>query len=188
MILELDLAFRFLRRRVGLLLRGTALAAFFGIALATMALVVTLALMRGYSGAIASALQQGNAHLVGFSPRRMAASESIDLARRMATVAGVRRSTPVTYLAALAEDPADTARPLPVVLKAVAEPPEYSGLRTWPDRPTGAGSDRRRTRSRARPRAPVESCPAASSAPGILGVADDQPGGRGHLHTGVFGV
>ena len=135
MILEFDLALRFLRRRVGVLLRGTALAAFFGIALATMALVVTLALMNGYSGAIARALQQGNAHLVGFSPVRMSGPQSADLARRLATDPGVRRASPVTYLAALAEDPTDPARPLPVVLKAVAEPPPYAGFAEWPEGP-----------------------------------------------------
>jgi lipoprotein-releasing system permease protein len=51
----------------------------------------------------------------------------------MAAAADVRRSTPVTYLAALAEDPADAVRPLPVVLKAVDEPPEYTSLEAWPE-------------------------------------------------------
>jgi len=140
MLLELDLAVRFLRRRVGVLLRGTALAAFFGIALATMALVVTLALMKGYSGAIARALQQGNAHLVGFSPQRLMADEAAALAQEMSTIPGVLRATPVTYLAALAEDPKDPARPLPVVLKAVADPPEFINLDDWPAGPPVAAA------------------------------------------------
>ena len=67
--LDLDLALRFLRRRTGLLLRGTSWAAFAGVTLATAALVITLALMSGYSQSIADALQRGNAHEVGFSPR-----------------------------------------------------------------------------------------------------------------------
>ena len=67
MTLELELAVRFLRRRAGVLLRGTSLAAFAGVALATAALVITLALMSGYSHAIAAALQRGNAHIVGFA-------------------------------------------------------------------------------------------------------------------------
>ena len=52
--LEFELAGRFLRRRTGVLLRGTALAAFAGVALAVAALVITLALMNGYSRAIAT--------------------------------------------------------------------------------------------------------------------------------------
>jgi ABC-type lipoprotein release transport system permease subunit len=61
--LEFELALRFLRRRTGVLLRGTSLAAFAGVALAVTALVITLALMNGYSRAIATALQRGNAHM-----------------------------------------------------------------------------------------------------------------------------
>jgi lipoprotein-releasing system permease protein len=133
--LELDLAVRFLRRRAGRLLRGTALAAFAAVALAVAALVVTLALMRGYSDAIAAALQQGNAHMVGFAGRRMSAGESDDLARRMVEVPGVRRATPVTYLSALIDDPAEPARPIPVTVKAVHEPPAYAGLDAWPATP-----------------------------------------------------
>jgi lipoprotein-releasing system permease protein len=130
--LELDLALRFLRRRTGRLLRGTALAAFAAVALAVTALVVTLALMRGYSDAIATALQQGNAHMVGFAGRRMSPDESAELARRMLDVAGVRRATPVTYLSALVDDPAEPSRPIPVTVKAVQQPPGYTGLVDWP--------------------------------------------------------
>ena len=86
MTLELELAIRFLRRRTGLLLRGTAFAAFAGIALATAALVITLALMTGYSQAISAALQRGNAHMVGFALGRLAADEASALAVRMAGV------------------------------------------------------------------------------------------------------
>ena len=132
MFLELDLAVRFLRRRAGRLLRGTALAAFAAVALAVAALVVTLALMRGYTDAIAGALQQGNAHMVGFAGRRMTADESGEIARRMVAVEGVRRATPVTYLSALIEDPAEPTRPIPVTVKAVEQPPPYSGLEAWP--------------------------------------------------------
>ncbi len=131
--LELELAIRFLRRRTGMFLRGTALAAFAGVALAVAALVVTLALMAGYSRAIAGALQQGNAHMVGFAPDPMALAAAGHLADRMATVKGVRRAGPVTYLAGLIEDPLQPANPLPVVLKAVAQPPAYTGLDSWPD-------------------------------------------------------
>jgi len=132
MLLEFDLALRFLRRRTGLLLRGTALAAFAGVALATAALVITLALMTGYRQAIAGALQRGNAHMVGFSPRLLDADHAREIAARMAAVAGVRRAEPVTYLSGLVEDPGEPTNPLPVVVKAVDSPPGYSGLDEWP--------------------------------------------------------
>ena len=132
MNLELELALRFLRRRTGVLLRGTALAAFAGVALAVTALVITLALMNGYSRAIATALQRGNAHLVGFALGSMEAEEAAELAHRMAEVDGVRRATPVTYLSGLLDDPSEPTNPIPVTLKAVADPPSYTGLEAWP--------------------------------------------------------
>ncbi len=133
MKLELELALRFLRRRTGLLLRGTALAAFAGIALAVTALVVTVALMTGYSRAIATALQRGNAHMVGFAFGRLTPDEAQRMAIEMASVDGVRRATPVTYLTGLLDDPAEPTNPLPVTLKAVAVPPSYTGLIQWPE-------------------------------------------------------
>jgi lipoprotein-releasing system permease protein len=39
----------------------------------------------------------------------------------------------VTYLAGLVDDPAEPTRPLPVTVKAVQEPPAYTGLDSWPD-------------------------------------------------------
>lgn len=133
MKLELELALRFLRRRTGVLLRGTALAAFAGIALAVTALVVTVALMTGYTQAIAGALQRGNAHMVGFAFGRLTPDEARRLAGEMATVDGVLRATPVTYLTGLLEDPAEPTNPLPVTLKAVADPPTYTDLAQWPE-------------------------------------------------------
>jgi lipoprotein-releasing system permease protein len=135
--LDLELAIRFLRRRAGLLLRGTSLAAFAGVALATAALVVTLALMSGYSEAIAEALQRGNAHIVGFSGAPMEPSTAASVASRLADVDGVSRVTPVTYLTCLIDDPSQPTNPLPVTIKAVAEPPSYTGLAQWPDDTTG---------------------------------------------------
>jgi lipoprotein-releasing system permease protein len=129
----LDLAIRFLRRRTGRLLRGTALAAFVAVALAVAALVITLALMRGYTDAISAALQRGNAHMVGFAGYRMSAGESTGFARQMTAVDGVQRATPVTYLSGLIDDPAEPSRPLAVTNKAVQAPPAYSGLDSWPD-------------------------------------------------------
>ncbi len=132
MRLELELAVRFLRRRTALLLRGTALAALSGVALATTALVITLALMNGYESAIANALQRANAHLVGFAPRPMRLEDARAAAARLERLDGVRRVTPVTYLMGLVEDPRSPANPMPITLKAVAAPPTYTGLEVWP--------------------------------------------------------
>jgi lipoprotein-releasing system permease protein len=130
--LELELALRFLRRRTGVLLRGTAIAAFVGVALAVAALVITLALMHGYSSAIATALQRGNAHMVGFALGSLQPAEASELSGRMETIDGVHRATPVTYLTGLLDDPSEPTLPVPITLKAVAEPPSYTGLDEWP--------------------------------------------------------
>ncbi len=132
MNLDLELAIRFLRRRTGLLLRGTSLAAFAGVALATAALVITLALMSGYSRAIAEALQRGNAHVVGFAGRPMAPATTESIAAALAAVEGVGRATPVTYLTGLIDDPTRPTNPVPITIKAVADPPAYTGFERWP--------------------------------------------------------
>jgi lipoprotein-releasing system permease protein len=132
-MLELELAIRFLRRRTSLLLKGTSLAAFAGVALAAAALVITLALMSGYSNAIASALQRGNAHLVGFSPRTLTIEQADGVARRLAQTDGVRQAAPVTYLSGLLEDPNRPTQPVPITIKAVSDPPAYTGLDGWPE-------------------------------------------------------
>ena len=139
-ILEIELAFRFLRARAGLLLRGTALAALVGIALATLALVITLALMAGYREAIAGALQQGNAHLVGFAPMGLEWEEVAEVSRSIMSVSGVVRAEGVTYGAGLAEVNGAPGRPLPVVLKAVAGPPGYTDLDDWSQEPPIRGA------------------------------------------------
>ncbi len=132
MNLDLELALRFLRRRTGVLLRGTSMAAFAGVALAVTALVITLALMNGYSRTIATALQRGNAHMVGFALGSLKPREATMLAERIAGVNGVQRATPVTYLSGLLVDPSEPTNPVPVTLKAVADPPSYTGLDGWP--------------------------------------------------------
>lgn len=140
MMLDIELAWAFLRRRSGLLLRGTALAALLGIALATMALVITLALMEGYSRSIATALQRGNAHLVGFSPQGLELERAEALTRKISAVRGVRRASPVVYLTALARDPAQPSRPLPIILKGVGSPPPFTGLSSWSSKKELGGS------------------------------------------------
>ncbi|MCK5378313.1 MAG: ABC transporter permease [Acidobacteria bacterium] len=139
-MLDVELAFRFLKKRAGLLLRGTALAALVGIALATMALVITLALMAGYRQAIAGALQQGNAHLVGFAPLGLERDDVAEVSRSIAAIDGVTRAKAVTYVAGLAEVKGDPGRPLPVVLKAVAAPPGFTGIDAWSPAPPISGS------------------------------------------------
>ena len=133
MLLEFDLALRFLRRRKGPLLRGTGLAAFAGIALATSALVITLALMNGYTLSISTALQRGNAHMVGFSPQPLTIAEAEELADRLRIVDGVIRASPLVYLNVLIDDPNEPASPIPVVIKAVSDPPPFTGFDEWPD-------------------------------------------------------
>jgi lipoprotein-releasing system permease protein len=131
--LELELALRFLRRRTGVLLRGTSLAALAGVTLAVMALVITLSLMNGYERAIASALQRGNAHMVGFAIGSMSPDRAEVLAKQFVGVDGVQRATPVSYLSGLLDDPQRPTNPVPVTLKAIARPPAYTGLEQWPD-------------------------------------------------------
>jgi lipoprotein-releasing system permease protein len=149
MMLDLELAVRFLRRRAGLLLRGTSLAAFAGVALATSALIITLALMAGYSESIAAALQRGNAHVVGFSGRPLEPDVAGTMKEKLEAVDGVRRASPVAYLTGLLSDPDQPTNPLPITVKAVATPPDYCNLETWPavDRGIPAVFGERLTRS-----------------------------------------
>jgi lipoprotein-releasing system permease protein len=95
-----------LRRRTGVLLRGTALAAFAGVDLATADLVITLALMTGYSRAITEALHHGSAHMVGFALGQLEADQAKDLAVRIGGIEGVQRAT--------------------------SDPPTYTGFLEWP--------------------------------------------------------
>ncbi len=139
-MLDLELALRFLKKRAGLLLRGTALAALVGIALATMALVITLALMAGYRQAIAGALQQGNAHLVGFAPLGLERDQVAEVSQSINGIDAVTRAEGVTYVAGLAEVKGDPWRPLPVILKAVAGPPGFTAIDQWPSAPPISGA------------------------------------------------
>jgi len=135
MKLEIELALRFLRRRAGALLRGTALAALSGVALATAALVITLALMTGYVQAIASALQQGNAHAVGFAPAKLELAHALELARSLREIKGVESAGPVSYLMGLMKDSQHPAAPHPIVVKGVLTPPQFTGVQEWPESP-----------------------------------------------------
>jgi lipoprotein-releasing system permease protein len=56
-----------------------------------------------------------------------------EIASGLLEVEGVRRATPVTYLSGLIDDPEQPANPLPITIKAVADPPAYTELDVWPD-------------------------------------------------------
>jgi ABC-type lipoprotein release transport system permease subunit len=70
--------------------------------------------------------------MVGFALGSLQPGEADELAGQIAAVAGVRRATPVTYLTGLLDDPGEPTNPVPITLKAVAEPPSYTGLDEWP--------------------------------------------------------
>ncbi len=89
--------------------------------------------MNGYRGAIASALATGNGHLIAFAAQPVDPGKAGALAKTVTELPGVVRAEPVTYLTALAVDPANPASPLPVVLKATPEPPGFTGLERWPE-------------------------------------------------------
>lgn len=133
MIVEFELAARFVLRRTARLLRGTALAALIGVVVSVAALVVTLALMTGYQQAIAEALQRGNAHMVGFAIRPMDHDSARTLASELSEIDGVESAVPVLYLTALLSDPTEPSNPLPVIIKAVERPPGFANLESWPE-------------------------------------------------------
>jgi len=62
----------------------------------------------------------------------MDASTTESIATALAEVAGVSRVTPVTYLTGLIDDPARPTNPVPITVKAVADPPAYTGYERWP--------------------------------------------------------
>ncbi len=113
-------------------MRGTALAALSGVALATASLVITLAVMTGYRQAIATALQRGNAQMIAFAPRPLPLKAADRLVRVVRRVPGVKSAGPVMYVSGLLQDPREPANPLVVVVKAVEKPPAYTHLSRWP--------------------------------------------------------
>ena len=92
------LAARLLRRRGTALLRTSALAALLAVALGAASLVVVLALMSGYTGALRSGVLSAGGHLVALSPPGLSQGEVKAAERRVAAVPGVVGVGEVVYL------------------------------------------------------------------------------------------
>lgn len=95
MRLALFLAARLLRRRGSALLRTSAAAALAAVMLGTAALVVTLALMTGYSRALRSGILAAGGHIVALTPDGGVGRPPVEA---LASLPGVARVSDVTYL------------------------------------------------------------------------------------------
>lgn len=98
MQLEWFLAGRLLRRRGTALLRTSALAALLAVALGAASLVVVLALMSGYTGALRSGVLAAGGHLVALLPPGLSHEETRSAEARVAAVPGVAGVGEVAYL------------------------------------------------------------------------------------------
>ena len=92
------LAGRLLRRRGTSLLRTSALAALLAVALGAASLVVVLALMSGYTGALRSGVLAASGHLVALYPPGLSHEDAVAAEARVAAVPGVVRVGEVVYL------------------------------------------------------------------------------------------
>jgi lipoprotein-releasing system permease protein len=92
------LAGRLLRRRGTALLRTSALAALLAVALGAASLVVVLALMSGYTGALRSGVLAAGGHLIALLPPGLSHEETRSAEARVAAVPGVAGVGEVTYL------------------------------------------------------------------------------------------
>jgi lipoprotein-releasing system permease protein len=92
------LAGRLLRRRGTALLRTSALAALLAVALGAASLVVVLALMSGYTGALRSGVLAAGGHLVALLPPGLSHEEAVRAEGRVAAVPGVAGVGEVVYL------------------------------------------------------------------------------------------
>jgi lipoprotein-releasing system permease protein len=125
------LAGRLLRRRGTALLRTSALAALVAVALGAASLVVVLALMSGYSGALRSGVLAAGGHLIGLYPAGLSLREAAAAVGRVGKVDGVVRVGQVVYLPGMLFPRTGTQAEL-VTVRANAEPPPFV---TLPDRP-----------------------------------------------------
>ena len=92
------LAGRLLRRRGTALLRTSALAALLAVALGAASLVLVLALMSGYTGALRSGVLAAGGHLIALYPPGLTHDEALAAEGRIAAVPGVVRVGEVVYL------------------------------------------------------------------------------------------
>ncbi|HVN32612.1 MAG TPA: FtsX-like permease family protein [Thermoanaerobaculaceae bacterium] len=98
MKLALFLAGRLLRRRGTALLRTSALAALLAVALGAASLVVVLALMSGYTGALRSGVLAAGGHLVALLPPGLSHEQAVKAETMVAAVPGVAGVGEVVYL------------------------------------------------------------------------------------------
>jgi lipoprotein-releasing system permease protein len=126
------LAARLLRRRGSALLRTSALAALLAVALGSASLVVVLALMSGYSGALRSGILAASGQLVALYPPGASHEEAKAAEVRVAAIPGVVRVGEVVYLPGMlfprSPGPAEL-----VTVRASASPPPFVRL------PAGTG-------------------------------------------------
>ncbi|HQT93121.1 MAG: hypothetical protein B7Z61_09590 [Acidobacteria bacterium 37-71-11] len=120
------LAVRLLRRRGTSLLRTSALAALVAVALGTASLVVVLALMSGYTGALRDGVLAASGHLVALLPPGASVEASAAAAARVARIPGVVRVGPVVYLPGMLFPPSGGAELVSV--RASDVPPPFVAL------------------------------------------------------------
>jgi len=126
------LAGRLLRRRGTALLRTSALAALVAVALGAASLVVVLALMSGYTGALRAGVLAAGGHLIALYPAGLPPREGAAAVGRVAALEGVVRVGEVVYLPGMLFPRSGGEAEL-VTVRANAQPPPFVHL---PDRVT----------------------------------------------------
>lgn len=121
------LAGRLLRRRGTSLLRTSALAALLAVALGAASLVVVLALMSGYTGALRSGVLAASGHLVALYPPGLSHEDAVAAEARVAAVPGVVRVGEVVYLPGMLFPRAGGQAEL-VSVRANSQPPPFVRL------------------------------------------------------------
>jgi lipoprotein-releasing system permease protein len=121
------LALRLLRRRGTALLRTSAIAAFLAVALGAASLVVVLALMSGYTGALRSGVLAAGGHLLALYPSGLGQQDAVTVEARVAAVPGVVRVGEVLYLPGMLMPRSGGAAEL-VSVKASSESPPFVHL------------------------------------------------------------
>jgi lipoprotein-releasing system permease protein len=121
------LAGRLLRRRGSALLRTSALAALVAVALGAASLVVVLALMSGYTGALRAGVLAAGGHLIALYPAGLSPQEAAAAAARVSKVEGVVRVGQVVYLPGMLFPHTGGEAEL-VTVRANAQPPPFVQL------------------------------------------------------------
>ncbi len=108
-------------------MRTSALAALLAVALGSASLVVVLALMSGYSGALRSGILAASGHLVALYPPGFSRPDAREAEARVAAVPGVVRVGEVVYLPGMLFPRTSEAAEL-VSVRANAQPPPFVRL------------------------------------------------------------